>query len=204
VVIMAQQHPPPYYPPPMPPPPRRRSNVWKWVLAIVGLLVLLCGGVVVACTALIGKGINDAVEDDKARADANRKSCEGRSYPDQQPANDRCADAAGAVVLDEVRITATAIKAAAGSLCTDVAYTNSSDHTISFNMFDWKLQVPTGEVKDAFDTTGGANRLGSGDLVKGGTKSGTVCFEAAGSGQFVLIYKPSFWNDDRGIWVNTV
>jgi hypothetical protein len=198
---------PPHYPPPIAAAPKK-SNAWKWVLGVLGGLVLLCGGGFVACTVLVGKGIDDAVEteqaEDSARAAENAKSCEGKSYPDQQPDNDRCADAAGAVTLDDVKVTATALQRRQGALCADVSYVNNNEETISFNVFDWKLQVPTGEVKDAFDSAGNPNWLGSGDLVKGGTKSGAVCYEAPGGGQFILIYKPSFWSDARGIWVNTV
>jgi hypothetical protein len=186
----------------------KKNNAWKWILGTLGALLLVCGGGFVACTALVGKSVNDAVEDTRAEAQArateNMKSCQGRSYPDQQPDNDRCADAAGAVTLENVKVTASPLRRGAASLCTDVSYANSSDKTISFNVFDWKLQLPTGEVQDAFDSVSDAKPLGSGDLVKGGTKSGAICYETQGSGQFILIYKPSFWSDARGIWVNTV
>lgn len=201
------QHPqpPPYQAPAAAP---KKSNAWKWILGILGALVLVCGGGFVACTVLVGKGVNDAVEESQrqkqARAAENKKSCEGKSYPDQQQDNDRCADAAGTVTLDNVKVTATPFKRRTTALCTDVTYLNNSDKTVSFNVFDWKLQLPTGEVQDAFDSVGNANPLGSGDLIKGGTKSGSVCYEASGSGQFILIYKPSFWSDARGIWINTV
>jgi hypothetical protein len=104
---------PPPYPAPVAAVPKK-SNAWKWILGILGGLVLLCGGGFVACTALVGKGINDAVETEQAENDAraaeNMKSCEGKSYPDQQPENDRCADAAGAVTLDDVKVTATPLE----------------------------------------------------------------------------------------------
>ncbi|MCW6005367.1 DUF4352 domain-containing protein [Micromonospora sp. CPCC 205371] len=204
--------PPPGPPPNQPPGPYqppfaaapKKSNAWKWILGTLGVLVLLCGGGLVTCTVLVGQGVNEAVEEDQDRAAANKKSCEGKSYPDQQPDNDRCADAVGSVTIDEVKVVATPLARRQDTLCTDVSYANNSDKTISFNVFDWKLQVPTGEVKDAFDSTDNPNWLGSGDLVKGGTKSGTVCYEAPGSGQFILIYKPSFWSDARGIWVHTI
>jgi hypothetical protein len=170
--------------------------------------VLLCGGGFVACTAFVAKGVNDAVEEsnakDQVRADANKQSCAGKTYPDQQPDNDRCADGSNTVVLDEVTVTATPLKRVETDLCTDVTYVNNSSGTVSFNVFDWKLQLPTGEVKDAFDSTYTGNELGSGDLVKGGTKKGTVCYQTTGGGQYILIYKPTFWNEARGIWVNTV
>jgi hypothetical protein len=201
-VSTADQPPPPYYQ--QSPLPLRRSNAWKWILGILGVIVLLCGGTFVACTALVGTGVNDAAERDQARAAENKKSCEGKSYPDQQPDHDHCADASGKVTMDSVQVTATPLQQRQSDLCTNVTYVNSSDKTISFNVFDWKLQVPTGEVKDAFDSGSADNPLGSGDLVRGGTKDGTLCYAVPGGGQYILIYKPTFWSDDRGIWVNTV
>ena len=197
---------PPQYQVPAGAAPKKKS-VWKWVVGILAALALLCGGGFVACTTLVGKGINDAVKEsdaqDKARAAENAASCKGKpSYPDQQAGNDRCADASDAVTLDDVKVTATPLKRTGNSLCTSVKYNNNSSKTVSFNVFDWKLQLPTGEVKDAFDSTISSNELGSGDLVAGGTKTGTVCYEVAASGQFILIYKPSFWSDSRGIWIN--
>lgn len=194
--------PPPPYSGPVGAPPKK-SNAWKWVLGILGVFVLLCGGVLVACTALVGKGVSDATQNDRARASANQKSCAGKTYPDQQPDNDHCAEA-GVVALDSVQVTSTPLQRNQSDLCSDIVYTNNSDKTVSFNEFDWKLQVPTGEVKDAFDSTSVTEPLGSGDLVKGGTKKGSVCYQASGGGQYILIYKPTFWSDDRGIWVNTV
>ena len=199
--------PPPQYQPPVPGAPQKR-NPWKWIVIALAACALLCGGGFVACTALVGKGINDAAKEgqaeNNARATENAKSCEGKSYADQQSDNDRCADASGSVRLDDVEVNAGPLKRSKKSLCTYIKYSNNSDKTISFNAFDWKLQLPSGEVKDAFDTTTSWNDLGSGDLVAGGTKTGTVCYDTPGSGQFILIYKPGFWSDDRGIWVNNI
>ncbi len=63
------------------------------------------------------------------------------------------------VVLNEIQVTDRKITAQSGSMCTSVTYDNKSDKTVSFNEFDWKLQLPSGEVKDAFDTTIQADSL---------------------------------------------
>jgi hypothetical protein len=45
--------------------------------------------------------------------------------------------------------------------------------------------------------------LHSGQLVVGGTTSGSVCFnDGRENGQFVLIWKPEAFRSDRGIWIN--
>jgi hypothetical protein len=72
-----------------------------------------------------------------------------------------------------------------------------------YSHLDWKLQIPTGKVQSFELLTGGT--LGSGDLVTGGTTSGSVCFSDSGEhGQFVLIWKPEALRSDRGIWVTTL
>lgn len=84
-------------------------------------------------------------------------------------------------------------------ICADVTYLNRADASSNYSQFDWKLQTPAGVVQSFALTT--AN-LGTGQLVPGGTKSGTVCFKDNGEvGQFVLIWKGSWFNADRGIWV---
>jgi hypothetical protein len=196
-----------YQPYPAPAAPKK-SNAWKWVLAVVLGLLLLCGGGAVACTTIFAKGVNDSVDatnqQASARASANASTCTGKTYPDQQVDNDQCADPGKPITLNKVAVTASPLKHIHGGLCTDVTYRNGSDGTIPFNMFDWKLQLPTGEVKDGWDSGTATNPLGSGDLIAGGVKTGSLCFETATTGQHVLIYKPGFWNDSRGIWLNTV
>jgi hypothetical protein len=44
--------------------------------------------------------------------------------------------------------------------------------------------------------------LTSGTLVAGGTKSGKVCRgDVTEKGQYVLIYKPNAFMDDRAVWL---
>jgi len=186
----------------------KKSNAWKWILAILGTFVVLCGGGFIACSALVAGGVDHVVKTEQSKAAAvateNAISCSEKSYPDQQTDNDRCANDNNNVVFNGIIVTATPLKRTSDSLCTDVSYTNNSDATVSFNEFDWKLQLPTGEILTAWDSVGVDSSLGSGDLIKGGMKTGTLCYQASSAGQHVLIYKPSAWNDTRGIWVNMI
>ena len=85
-------------------------------------------------------------------------------------------------------------------ICSDVELHNRSSQTKNFNVFDWKLQTPSGKVQ-SFDFTSAT--LHSGQLVVGGTTSGSVCFDDGGeTGQFVLIWKPEAFRSDRGIWIS--
>jgi hypothetical protein len=125
-------------------------------------------------------------------------------YPDKQKA-DHCSDTTGTVTLSGMAVTAKNLARSTGSLgteiCSDVSMVNNSNKTLDFNQFDFKLQTPAGEVKSfelAYQTT-----LSSGQLVAGGSKSGRVCSKdvPGTTGQFVLIYKPSGFSSDRGIWL---
>ncbi len=179
---------------------KKSHTVRNVILVILGVVILAFAG----CTALLVGGVNEVANQQEAEAEANAETCEGITYADQQPDNDRCADESNSVTLDGVVVTASALERdAEGNICTDVSYTNNSDETIQFNMLDWKIQSPAGEVQDNLFAGGGT--LSSGDLIAGGEKSGSVCFDPLeGSGEFVLIYKPGAWSDDRGIWVNNL
>jgi hypothetical protein len=174
---------------------------------ILGLVVIVILGAV-GCTALLAGGVNSAVKSNQDTASknaaANAQTCAGKTYPDQQKDNDHCADASGQVTLDNVAVVATPVQRdAQQNVCTTVNYTNHGDKTVSFNMIDWKIQSPTGEVQN--NVFSGSGDLGSGQLIKDGKKSGSVCFSPIkGSGAFVLIYKPSFLNDERAVWLNQV
>lgn len=192
----------PATPYPQQPPAPRKRKVWPWVLAAVVLLPILAFA---ACTAIVGGAITGAVKEGQKQQDATTASrsatCKGKTYPDRQPANDVCANPAGLISLEGVQVTASPLRKTGNQACTNVAYSNGSKETISFNVFDWKLQLPTGEVLDAFDSAAAPGSLGSGDLIAGGKKTGRVCYETAVKGQHVLIYKPSFWSEARGIWL---
>jgi hypothetical protein len=52
---------------------------------------------------------------------------------------------------------------------------------------------------------GTGSTLYSGTLVVGGTKTGTLCRDGAHEkGQYVVIYKPNPFMDDRAVWLFTV
>jgi hypothetical protein len=145
-------------------------------------------------------GVNKANQDTAA---SNAKSCDGATFPDHQQ-GDQCADLQGQVKLQGYTVTATNGRrvpegAFGPEICADVSYLNRADAASNYNEFEWKLQTPSGVVQ-SFELTDAS--LGSGQIVPGGTKSGTVCFEDNGeTGQFVLIWKGELFQSDRGIWL---
>jgi hypothetical protein len=181
-------------------PASSNNNGCLIALAIVGGLIVL---VVVAALVAVAVGGKKVAHNIQTAVESAQATCGGFSYPDHQ-ATDHCA-ALGSPVLDFGQtVTASNARRLPGLLnrseiCADVTYLNRSNDTKNYNRFDWKLQTPTGKVQ-SFQITGAT--LGSGQLVSGGTTSGSVCFDDGGEhGQFVLIWKPDVVRPDRGIWL---
>lgn len=147
-------------------------------------------------------------QNNKKVEDAAAVTCVGKTYPDQQK-KDRCADASGTVALSGVTVKAAPLakkKDVLGTqeLCSKVGLTNGSDTNQDYNIFDFKVQPPSGAVESASTLTI-AETLGSGTLIRGASKTGLVCTDDKGEkGEYVLVYKPNPFAADRGIWLFTV
>ena len=90
-----------------------------------------------------------------------------------------------------------------GYLKASVTIVNRDPTAQAYNIFDWRLQTPSGTVLSPTFTSGQA--LGSGDLVTGGVVAGDLYFEVgAQKGDFFLIYKPDPFDANRGIWKVTI
>jgi hypothetical protein len=131
----------------------------------------------------------------------------GVSYAGRQKA-DKLAAADGSVQLSGYTTTVANVERTTDPLsrdllCGDVTILNRDSDAQRYSTFDFRLQTPGGDVRDATITTG--DGLDTGDLISGGTKTGKVCWEDPGqSGQYVVIWKPDVFNADRGIWLVTV
>ncbi|MEA3076391.1 MAG: hypothetical protein QOF60_1299 [Actinomycetota bacterium] len=87
-----------------------------------------------------------------------------------------------------------------GYVVADVTIANRDAKSQPYNIFDWRLQTPDGQVIDPTYLSD-PQQLGSGDLVQGGKVSGKVAWKVgATKGEFFVIYKPDFYNSDRGVW----
>ena len=76
---------------------------------------------------------------------------------------------------------------------------NDSENRVSYNTFDWKIKDSNGAITDVDMNSFGDGALGSGELVAGGTVSGSLVFQApAGDEGLVIHYEPSFWTN-RGV-----
>jgi hypothetical protein len=95
----------------------------------------------------------------------------------------------------------------AGYIVADVELRNVGSDTRPYNILDWRLQTPSGQVKDfGFEGfTGEGNTLESGDIVGGGSVSGKVIFDVGSTkGDYYLIWKPDPYDAARGIWKVTI
>lgn len=198
-------YPPGGYPPPgysqQPPPKKRR--IWPWIL--IGLIVLAFAG----CIAALTDGGDEATV--IPGSDSAAPQASGLTFPGMQP-GDTAANAGDTVTKDNIVTTTTAlfdtsdnISANRTYLCTNVTIKNDSDQGASFNQFDWKLQDPTGTIRNT-TFTGRPNQLHSGDTAPGGATTGELCFDApagAPPGQYIVLYDPSFdFSSDRIGWIN--
>jgi hypothetical protein len=179
----------------------KKSHVLRNV--ILGIVALVTLGIV-GCIAIVIGAVNSATQPNANEAASAAASCAGKKYPDQQPSHDVCADAQGKVALHGVTVTATPLsRDREGNLCSQVIYANNSGDTVGFNVLDWRIQSPSGEVQN--NVFAGGGDLGSGELINGGTKKGTMCFDPVqGSGLFVTIYQPPAFSQMRGIWLSNL
>lgn len=90
-----------------------------------------------------------------------------------------------------------------GYIHINVTTVNRDETAQPYNLFDWRLQTPGGQVIDPTFVT--ASSLESGDLVGGGEVTGDVYFDVGGqTGEFFVIYKPDAFDAARGIWSVTI
>ncbi|WP_146362769.1 DUF4352 domain-containing protein [Arthrobacter yangruifuii] len=170
-------------------------------LALIVLIVIIS-------IATTSGGGNDTADTDSS-ADPTASESAEPAFPGAQE-DDVVGQAGEPLVLGDVTVTSTALTAGDSTLgptlCTTATIQNGSDETIDFNVFDWKLQAPSGTISNT-GLTGSSNPLRSGQVAPGGTATGDVCFDnaAAESGEYIVLYEPVFsFFSDRGAWINTI
>ena len=79
---------------------------------------------------------------------------------------------------------------------------NKSDEKISYNVYDWTMLNSQGqEDESSFSTIDNDTNLSSGELVSGGSKTGTIVFEEDKNDTSLklLYYNDIFWNENHTI-----
>jgi hypothetical protein len=128
-------------------------------------------------------------------------------YPGYRP-GDVIANSAGAVLL--YGITATLYRPVRGTdvfgqatLCASVSLHNGSSAELTYELEDWALQSPSGDVQqpDLGDTD---EDLSDGQLIQGGNVAGTLCFDDPGqAGLYVVSFQPEVGSGSsrRVVWL---
>lgn len=109
------------------------------------------------------------------------------------------------VVYEDVAYTVTGVEKSSGSeydqpkegkvfVIVSLTIENRSDGSVSYNPFDYKMLNSQGQMHDTtFTTVNSATALNSGDLIQGGSVSGTLSFEEdANDSQLMLCKYNSF------------
>ena len=77
---------------------------------------------------------------------------------------------------------------------------NKSETEMNYNVFEFKAEDSNGAAESADGQTYSLpDSLGSGDLVKGGKKNGSMIFEVPAGSSLKLHYQPSFWSNKKVI-----
>ena len=77
---------------------------------------------------------------------------------------------------------------------------NKSETEMKYNVFEFKAEDSNGAAESAnWQTYSLPDSLGSGNLVKGGKKSGSMIFEVPAGSSLKLHYQPSFWSNKKVI-----
>ena len=77
---------------------------------------------------------------------------------------------------------------------------NKSETEMNYNVFEFKAEDSNGAAENAdMQTYSLPDSLGSGNLVKGGKKSGSMIFEVPAGSSLKLHYQPSFWSNKKVI-----
>jgi len=198
------------------PQPKTGTSTGKKVALGCGLLFLLSllGGCGLVVAGLVVSSSNDDEETSASKGETATSTGVPVLYPerpDKQP-GDKDRAVGQSVELSGYTATlksATFAQSASdfekdGYLITEVTIANRDAKAQHYSASDWKLITPIGTVIDpTFTSVDG--RLGSADLVTGGTVSGQVPFEVGSTkGDYYVIYDPDLGTSNRGIWKVTL
>ena len=82
----------------------------------------------------------------------------------------------------------------------NISIENQSNDKASFNALDWSIEDSNGVIDNYMSAAMASadDNLGSGDLAKGGKKTGSIVFQVpSGDSGLKLHYKPSFWSGNE-------
>ncbi|MBN9801189.1 hypothetical protein DMP15_28700 [Pseudonocardia sp. UM4_GMWB1] len=184
-------------PPPPPEPPKKKGGKLRWVVAVVGLLVLV---------GMINGGKDEPADTTAAAAPAAAApAAAAPAQAEAVPAAEENADGYGkktASFGEEVNaggmiVTAQAPKELSQpylgtQACATVTLRNEADSQKSFSPFDWKFRTKDGVEVTANIPFNADKALNTGQLTPGGKVSGQVCADTQTTGVTTVVYNPGF------------
>lgn len=181
------------------------------VASIVGLVASILA-IVLALTSSIATGAFisslSSGQDDQQSAAQSAGDEEEEPRTDQFPGqteDDIVSNPGEEISTRGVKVTAGKLRSVNDTfgkqLCSKVTIKNDGDSQVSYNAIDWKLQYPSGDMKDT--TLSGEDPLNHGDIAPGGSADGKLCFEDTGeSGKYALISEDMFsFSSERAVWI---
>lgn len=162
------------------------KKAWFWILIII-------------VVAIIGIGASDAGSNIVPVSGQESKTT-GTTEKTEYNQGEKAKLGNGAVTVTKVERSqgGTYDKPKSGKefVIVSVTINNEGNSNLSYNPFYFKLQNSQGQQESqTFTTVNSDTALNSGELVSGGTVSGTIAFEAPkGDTGLVLIYSDSIWS----------
>lgn len=199
-------------------------GIWKGKrsgkgIAVAGIVLAIVSVIIVLVTQMLFAATLDAVNAElqagstptAVSAESNGASSDASSSSSDASSSQTDADyqnlAVGQTVAlkDGLSVTVNSIEGGLtkhdGSevVCVNVTYVNESTKNASFNPYDWKAEDANGAQRSQTFVLESDDKLGSGELSKGGTVTGNVYFEAPVSK--VHYYGTLFDSASTAAWV---
>jgi hypothetical protein len=181
-------------------------------LSIAGAIICVVAFVIVLATqSFYGQVLDEAVSGSSATGTSQtQQSTESSSEANSSQETTDLSIGTAVNMSDGLTISVDSVETGLTNYSGDeftrisVTYVNNGKDKASFNMFDWSAQDAQGAERNSTyiltgDGADSSERLGSGELVAGGSVSGVVEFE----GQITkAIYSPSILSDENDVtWV---
>lgn len=191
----------------------KKNNGQGKGLAVAGIIVnsLFMIGTVLVFVLFVILGAQSANEANNLTSTSSDLSLDSSAYRADTQTKDIAVKAGEAATIDGVKMVLSNVQylttlgrydeADAGKtyVTADVQLENTGSETQAYNVYDFRIQTPGGQVLDGSYATL-EKPLNSGDLVAGGKASGQIVFEVPiEDGATYVIWKPSYYDATRAV-----
>ncbi len=183
----------------------KKSSLISLIIIAIMLSIIIWFGMLVSCAAVFtvptettGTSSSSGIENQEEEEDTkgsnvveNEKGNEDDqiSDPEQNEENSTEFEINDIVTYDDAQYILTEVRYSQGStfdypadgmeyVIVFISITNNGERNLSYNPYDWKISNSLGQLTDNdFSTIDGDTSLSSGELLPGGSISGTIVFE---------------------------